>query len=158
MILNTDICPLHMGIFLGLPFALRSHDKFKVYHWSSPPPPIVSLWQVFNSWIVHAWSLKNKEVFESGVMDCPCMEPEKQGGVPEWTCGLSPCEALKTRRCSGLIGFHGIGATSRNENISLHLYQNKWQNLRTPPLPSYTATPTLLEGDPYLHKWHNGAL
>ena len=32
------------------------------------------------------------------------------------------------------------------------------ENLRTPPLPSYRATPTLLEGDPYPHKWHNGAL
>ena len=28
----------------------------------------------------------------------------------------------------------------------LHLHHNKCQNLRTPPLPSYKATPTLLEG------------
>ena len=30
------------------------------------------------------------------------------------------------------------------ENICLLLHQNKCQNIRTPPLPSYRATPTLL--------------
>ena len=41
------------------------------------------------------------------------------------------------------------------ENIYLHLHQNKCQNIRTPPLPSYRATPTLIEGDPCNHKWHH---
>ena len=37
------------------------------------------------------------------------------------------------------------------ENIFfLHLHQNKCQNIGTPPLPSYRATPTLLEGTPTL--------
>ena len=30
------------------------------------------------------------------------------------------------------------------ENIFLHLHQNRCQHIRTPPLPSYRATPTLL--------------
>ena len=32
------------------------------------------------------------------------------------------------------------------ENIVLHLHQIKYQNTRIPPLPSYRATPTLIEG------------
>ena len=28
-----------------------------------------------DSWIVHAWSLKNKELFRIGLVDCPCVEP-----------------------------------------------------------------------------------
>ena len=38
------------------------------------------------------------------------------------------------------------------EHIVLHLHQNDCQNIRTPPLPSYSGTPTLLESDPYPHK------
>ena len=34
------------------------------------------------------------------------------------------------------------------ENIFLHLHRNSCQNIGTPPLRSYRATPTLLEGDP----------
>ena len=33
----------------------------------------------------------------------------------------------------------------------LHLQQNKGQNIRTLPLPSFRATPCLLQGDPYSH-------
>ena len=28
-------------------------------------------------WIVHAWSLNNKEVFRIGLVDRPCVEPQK---------------------------------------------------------------------------------
>ena len=31
----------------------------------------------------------------------------------------------------------------------LHLNQNNCQNIRTPPLPSYRVTPTLLQGNPF---------
>ena len=55
-----------------------------------------------SSWIVPAWSLKNKKVFRIGLVDRPHVEPWKQGGVPYWTCGSSPLGALKRRRCSGL--------------------------------------------------------
>ena len=30
------------------------------------------------------------------------------------------------------------------ENINLHLHQKKFQNIGTPPLPSYRATPILI--------------
>ena len=36
------------------------------------------------SWIVHAWSLKNKYLLQIGLL-----EPLKQGVVPDWTCKLS---------------------------------------------------------------------
>ena len=42
------------------------------------------------------------EVFRIGLVDRPRVEPYKQGGVFDWTRGLSPVGALKTRRCSGL--------------------------------------------------------
>ena len=44
------------------------------------------------------------------------------------------------------------------EKIYLHLHQNKCQNIRTPPLHSYRATPTLIEGDPYTHRGRPHAL
>ena len=37
------------------------------------------------------------------------------------------------------------------KNIFLHLHQNNCQNIWTPPIPSYRAPPTFLEGDPYPH-------
>ena len=37
------------------------------------------------------------------------------------------------------------------ENIVLHLHQIKYQNTRIPPLPSYRATPTLIEGGGRVH-------
>ena len=46
-----------------------------------------------DSWIIPEWSLKHKEVFWMGLVDRPRVEPQKQGGVPDW------------------IGFYGIGAT-----------------------------------------------
>ena len=54
------------------------------------------------SWIVPVWSLRNEEVFLIGLVDCPRVEPYKQGGAPDWTYGLLLRGALKTRRCSGL--------------------------------------------------------
>ena len=41
-----------------------------------------------DSWIVRAWSLKNKDAFRIGLVDCPRVEPQKQGVVLDWTCGL----------------------------------------------------------------------
>ena len=56
----------------------------------------------FHLWIFRAWSLKNKEVFRIGLVDCPRVEPSKKAGVPDWTRESFPHGALKTRRCSGL--------------------------------------------------------
>ena len=48
-----------------------------------------------DSWIVHAWSLKNKELFRIALVDCPCpWEVFYSWIVPAWS--------LKTRSCYGL--------------------------------------------------------
>ena len=36
---------------------------------------IVHALEVFDSWIVHAWSLKNKELFQIGLVGRPRVEP-----------------------------------------------------------------------------------
>ena len=73
---------------------------------------IVHALKVFDSWILHAWSPKYKELFQIRLMGRPCVDPKKQGIVEDWTCGSStrgrcsthgssPCGALKTARLSG---------------------------------------------------------
>ena len=38
-------------------------------------------WEVFDSWVVSMWSLKNKELFRIGLVDC-----QRVGGVPFVDC------------------------------------------------------------------------
>ena len=65
----------------------------------TPPPKRIYSW--LDLWIVPAWSPKNKEVFRIGFVDCPRVEPLKREGIPDFTHGLSPHVAFKTRRWSG---------------------------------------------------------
>ena len=80
-------------------------------------PPLVDLWTVPKDW-THgpppsgAWSLKNKELFWIVLIYCPRMEPQKQGFVPDWTCGSSMCEALKR---IGLVDILRVGHCPRPE-------------------------------------------
>ena len=50
---------------------------------ASPRIGLVERPRGLDSWSVPAWSLKNKEWFRIGLVDCPRMEPSKQGGVPD---------------------------------------------------------------------------
>ena len=55
-----------------------------------------------DAWIVPASALKNEELFRIELVDRPHVEPLKQGGVLDWTCGLSLRGAFTIRRCSRL--------------------------------------------------------
>ena len=68
-------------------------------------------------WIVPAWSLKKEEVFRIGLVECPSVEPKKQGGFPDWTRGSSPRGALKSRRCSGLDSWIVPAWSLKNEEV-----------------------------------------
>ena len=83
--------PLKQGVVPDWTRELSTHGALKTRRCSG-----------LDSWIVPAWSLKNKEVFRIGLVDRPHVEPYKKGGVPDWTRGSSLRGALKTRRCSGL--------------------------------------------------------
>ena len=79
--------PFPCNFFQGLSLALRSHDQFNTFHWSTPLPPTwgssphwrCSTWGLCmraalkkgDLWIVLLWSLKNKELFQIGLVDHP---------------------------------------------------------------------------------------
>ena len=46
-------------------------------------PTRVYAWEVFDSWIVPMWSLKNKELFRIGLDNVDC---QRVGGVPFVDC------------------------------------------------------------------------
>ena len=70
-----------------------------------------------DSWIVPAWSLKNKEVFWIGLVDGPCVEPWKCGVFPDWTHELSPRGDVKTKKCSGLASWIVPVWSPRNKEV-----------------------------------------
>ena len=87
------------NLFWGLSFAFRSHDQFKASHWLTPPRP------------------HPKDFFRIELVDCPRVEPQKQGVVPNWTHGSVTRGAIKTRRCSGLDSWIVSGWSLRNKEL-----------------------------------------
>ena len=88
------VCSCPFPMFLCLSLALRSHDQFPglccygLDLWISPrvggvwlvdcprmKPKKTGSYSRLDSWIIPAWSLKNKDLFWIGLVDRPCMEP-----------------------------------------------------------------------------------